>query len=373
VVYDLRVLTPAMHGIARYALGLLRGIVAAREELSAGLPGGLAITALIPRAEDAGLLPQDPRLEVAVCDLPPYGLKAQLKLPGVLKRLGTDLYHCPTYAPPVAWRGPMLMSVHDLIHLRFPKDHSFKHRLFYDLVVGPAARKSRAVFTVSQHSRKDLIELLGVPPRRVEVTSCGVDPAFSPPGPEALAQAAYQGLPPRYILGVGNPRPHKNLPALVEAHRLLRRELAASREEVPPLVLVGVKEGELPGLEPDRGLLLRPSLDDADLALAYGAAEMVVVPSLYEGFGLPALEALACAAPVVAARRASLPEVVGEAGLLCEPDSASLARAMARVLTEPGLAEQMRMAGPRQAAGFTWDKAAASVLAVYARAPRGLR
>jgi glycosyltransferase involved in cell wall biosynthesis len=205
----------------------------------------------------------------------------------------------------------------------------------------------------------------------VEVTSCGVDPSFRPPGPEALAQAAYQGLPPRYILGVGNPRPHKNLPALVEAHRLLRRELAGAGQEAPPLVLVGVREGELPGLEPDRALLMRPSLDDADLALAYGAAEMVVVPSLYEGFGLPALEALACGAPVVAARRASLPEVVGEAGILCEPDPASLARAMARVLGEPGLAETMRAAGPLQAAGFTWDKAAATVLAVYAKVAGG--
>ncbi len=371
VVYDLRVLTGAMHGIARYGLGLLRGILG--QATRRGMD--LELTVLLRRPEDADLLPADPRLTTVFCDLEPYGLKAQLKLPLVLKGLKPDLYHFPSYAPPVLWKGPVLMTVHDLIHLRFPQHHGYKHRLFYQMVVGPAARKARTVFTVSQFSRRDLIELLGVPPLKVAVTPCGVDAAFRPPTAEERVQITYLGLPPRYILGVGNPRPHKNLAALVEAHRRLRRELSDPVEAVPPLVLVGVKEGELEGdlegVGEDRGVITRPHLEDADLALAYGAAEMVVVPSLYEGFGIPALEAMACGAPVVAARRASLPEVVGQAGLLCEPDPASLARAMAQVLQEFGLRARMREEGLARAAGFTWEQAGATALDVYYKALGG--
>jgi alpha-1,3-rhamnosyl/mannosyltransferase len=112
---------------------------------------------------------------------------------------------------------------------------------------------------------------------------------------------------------------------------------------------------------------LIPTLDDSALAQAYGAARAVVVPSLYEGFGLPALEAMACGAPVVAADRASLPEVVGEAGLLSGPDAESLAQAMGRVLAEPELAQRLREAGPRRASRFSWAETARTTLKVYRR------
>lgn len=363
LIYDLRILENGMHGMARYGLELLRAMLEQDPELSVGV--------LLRRPEHARHLPADPRLVALACDLAPYGVKAQLRLPRLLSALDMDLYHCPFYAPPALFAGPVVFTIHDLIHLRFPRHHGPKHRLFYRLVVGPAARRARVVFTVSRHSRQDIVEMLGVDPRRVVLTPNGVGPAFRPLEGDAAQAVEELGWPREYLLGVGNPRPHKNLAALVVAHRLLEEERGP--EAVPPLVLVGVRPGELAGVRPGPRLILCGQLDDRELALAYGAARAVVIPSLYEGFGLPALEALACGAPLVASNRASLPEVVGRAGLLCEPDAASLAATLGRLLEDDELAAELREAGPRRAARFTWRRAARQALAAYRRVLEGGR
>ena len=211
------------------------------------------------------------------------------------------------------------------------------------------------MFTVSEHSKKDVVELLGVPAGKVVVTPNGVGPAFRPLD-EAGKQAARMSLnlPPAYVLGVGNPKPHKNLGALIEARRRLAASPPPGLTELPPLVLAGVKPGELAGAEPGPELIYLPHLEEPELAMAYGAAKVVAVPSLYEGFGLPALEAMACGAPVLAANRASLPEVVGEAGRLCEPDPDSLAAALGELLSDDVLRRRLAQAGPGRAAKFSW-------------------
>ncbi len=351
IAYDLRILEPAMHGMARYGLELLGALLA--------LDPGLEVRVLLRRREEAGLLPGHPGLRVVVHDLAPYAPAAQVRLPGILRALKPDLYFCPFYAPPVLYGGAMALTIHDLIHLRFPADHGLQHRLFYRLVTGPAARRAAAVFTVSHHSRQDIVELLSVDPRRVAITPNAAGPAFKPLPPGGREAAARElGLPPAFILGVGNPKPHKNLGALIEA----RRGLGPA---APPLVLVGLGPGELAAAQPGPDLILLPRLDDRQLAIAYGAARAVVIPSLYEGFGLPALEALACGAPLIASNRASLPEVVGQAGLLVEPEAESLARALGQVLADEGLRARLAQAGPGQAARFSWRRAASTALTVF--------
>lgn len=358
IIYDLRTLEPRMHGMARYGLELLRAMLdQGGEDLGFGV--------LVRNRQAAGLLPSDPRVLAMVCNFAPYGLLSQLLLPKVLYQFRAEFYHCTFYAPPVRFSGRILVTIHDLIHLRFPQDHGLKHRLFYQKVVGPAARKAAAVFTVSQHSKRDIVELLGVEPWRVVVTPNAAGPAFRPLEPEERAGAAASlNLPARFILGVGNPKPHKNLTALVQAHRLLQARLGAS---LPPLVLVGVKPGEMGGVQAGPGLRLLPHLDDAGLAAAYGLATVVVVPSLYEGFGLPALEALACGAPLIASDRASLPEVVGQAGVLCPPEPEALAQALEGQLNDPARRAALAQAGPAQAARFSWAEAARSTLQTYRR------
>ncbi|MFZ5585767.1 MAG: glycosyltransferase family 4 protein [Thermodesulfobacteriota bacterium] len=366
IIYDLRTLEPRMHGMARYGLELLRAMLAeAGDEVAFGV--------LVRDRASTARLPKDPRVLAMVFGYAPYGLMSQLLLPKVLQSLNAGLYHCTFYAPPARFDGPMLTTVHDLIHLRFPADHGARHRLFYRWVAGPAARKSQAVFTVSQHSKRDIVELLGVEPRRVVVTPNAAGEAFRPlAAAERAAAAAGLGLPPAYVLGVGNPKPHKNLAALVQAHAILRAA-PDGPGRTPPLVLVGVAPGQLKGVEPSEHLRLLPHLDDAGLAVAYAAATAVVIPSLYEGFGLPALEALACGAPLVASDRASLPEVVGKAALLAEPQPQALAEALGRLLADADLRARLAAAGPAQASRFTWAESARSVLKVYHRvleAPR---
>lgn len=352
-----------MHGMARYGLELLKAMLAeAGDEVAFGV--------LVRDRATAALLPNDPRVLALVFRYGPYSLMSQMLLPKVLLTLNANLYHCTFYAPPVRFDQPMLMTVHDLIHLRFPADHGARHRLFYRWVVGRAARKSQAVFTVSQHSKRDIVDLLKVDPRRVVVTPNAAGEVFQPlPATERAAAAAGLGLPPAYVLGVGNPKPHKNLAALIEAHA----SLSARQADVPPLVLVGVKPGQSGGAKPSERLHLVPHLDDAGLAAAYGAATTVVIPSLYEGFGLPALEALACGAPLIASNRASLPEVVGKAALLTDPEPAALAQALGQLLADAGLRAKLAAAGPDQARRFTWSESARQALGVYHRvleAPR---
>ncbi|MCF8033525.1 MAG: glycosyltransferase family 4 protein [Desulfarculaceae bacterium] len=358
LIYDLRLLTGQMHGMSRYALELLKAMLAEEPELQVG--------ALIRKPEHSAMLPADKRVLAMACNLAPYSLVSQMSLPRLLDGLRPEVYHCPFYAPPAKFNGPMVFTVHDLIHLRFPKDHGLKHRLFYLWFVSPAAKRASFVFTPSEHSKKDLIELMGVPENKIVITPNGVGEVFTPADGPVEPPA---GFPARYILGVGNPKPHKNLGALVAAHEQLNAR-PPEGVEVPPLVIVGVKPGAAAWAKPSERLVLLPSLEDADLARAYRAAEAVVMPSRYEGFGLPALEAMACGVPVLAAKRASLPEVVGEAGLLVEPDAESLAGGLARLLAEPGLAARLGAAGPAQAARFSWQKSAQTTLRIYRRVAR---
>ncbi len=360
IVYDLRILGDRMHGMARYGLELLRAM------LEVG--GEMGIAVLVRRPEQAALLPADPRVLGVATNIAPYGVLSQFLLPKVIYDLTPDIYHCPFYAPPVRYLGRTIITVHDLIHLRFPADHGARHRLFHKHVVGPAAAKAQAVFTVSRHSRNDIVDLLGVDPRRVVITPNAAGPVFQPlPPGEKPAAVRSLGWPERYILGVGNPKPHKNLAALVKAHALLKANPPQGLDQVPPLVLVGVGPGEVAGARPGPDLLLVPHLDDADLARAYGAASAVALPSLYEGFGLPALEALACGAPLLASRRASLPEVTGQAALLCEPEPEDLAGELGRLLADQALRQRLVLAGPAQAARFTWRQSAETTLEVYRR------
>jgi glycosyltransferase involved in cell wall biosynthesis len=360
LVYDMRILTGRMHGMARYGLELLQALLDEDQELQAGV--------LVRKPEDAQWLPADKRIIAIADNMAPYSIRTQFRLPNILNRMQPEIYHCPFYAAPGYWIGPLAMTIHDLIHLRFLKHHGYKHRLFYRWFVGPAARRARVVFTVSEHSKKDVVELLGVDPARVVISPNGVGEAFKPLD-EAGRKAAVEklGWPGRYILGVGNPKPHKNMAALVEAYRMLK----AGNPQAPDLVLVGLDKPGQAGIKRDDKVIFKPHLDDAELAMAYAAASAVCIPSLYEGFGLPALEAMACGAPLVASNRASLPEVVGQAGLLAEPEPEALVQGLTLVLEDDDLKSRLRDEGPKQAARFTWAKAARITLDAYRKVAGG--
>jgi glycosyltransferase involved in cell wall biosynthesis len=355
----MRHLTGRMHGMARYGLELLKAVLNSEEDLAVGV--------LVRRPEHGILLPRDKRLVSLACNAAPYGVLSQMRMPRVLSALRPDVYHCPFYGPPATYMGPMVFTVHDLIHLRFPRDYGFRHRFFYRWVVGPAASRARAIFTVSRCSKKDLVELLGADPDKVVVTPNGVGPEFKPLSSGERESAARElGLPPGYILGVGNPKPHKNMGALAAARRILKQERERRGRSVPALVLVGVGPGELPDLAPGPDVVFKELEGDRELALAYGAAGMTVVPSLYEGFGLPALEAMSCGTPVITSNISSLPEIVGRAAVLVDPyDEYAIAEGLGRILSDEELRRRLASQGLEQAARFSWDQAARETMAVY--------
>jgi len=284
----------------------------------------------------------------------PRGL-AELELRGARSFLrSSSLFLSPGYAPPVRWNGPVVFTVHDLIHLDVADESSRFKTLYYDRVVRPAVHRARRVLTVSEYSRHRLLEWSGVSPEKVVVVGNGVDPAFSPHGP--VHQPGYP-----YVLYMRNTKQHKNVPMLLKAFAQLQHP------EVR-LMLSGKPDDDTRHLALRLGILDRVvfagRIPEEKLPAYYRGAAVVTMPSLYEGFGLPALEGMASGIPVVVSATTSLPEVVGEAGVLVDPVSAeSIAAGLQQALSDSELRTRLRALGLERAKQFDWDEVGARVRA----------
>jgi glycosyltransferase involved in cell wall biosynthesis len=302
--------------------------------------------------------------------------RLRLPLPIHLITGPLDLFHSPDFVLPPTGRTPAILTVHDLSFMRLPQFFVAGFRDYLEGAVLRAVKRATHILADSQCTCRDLMELMAVEPQRVSVLYPGVEPRFEPvQDTEILSQVRSRyGLSQRFILGLSTLQPRKNFEGLIEAFGLLLAARANEPEFVDlDLVIGGGKGWMYEGLSSrvERlGLAERIHfigfVDDDDLPALYSLASAFAFPTWYEGFGLPVLEAMACGTPVIAADNSSLPEVVGDAGLLVDAaDPVALSTALIRVLTDRGLEAHLAMAGRRQSRRFTWERAAQQLLDLY--------
>ncbi len=280
------------------------------------------------------------------------------------------LLHIPDFIPPqsVGWRT--IITIHDLTFLHYPEFLTADSRRFYNRQIESAVQRADAILADSEATRKDILKLLSVPPEKVSTVHLAQDARFTPQEETRIeAMRSQLELPHDYILFVGTFEPRKNVNGLLDAYAQLRSRHSGT----PPLILAGN-----PGWLFDETLALVERLDlgdtvrflesfpTEDLPALYSGASVFVLPSHYEGFGLPVLEAMACGTVCVIANRASLPEIAGEAALRCDPnDTDSIVDSLERALADSALRTDLRERGFARAREFNWEKCCNKTLAVY--------
>ncbi len=293
--------------------------------------------------------------------------------PGVLLRDRPALLHCPVNVVPLAAFCPTVLTIHDLGFMRFPERYKAAKRRYLHVMTSLSARRAAHIITPSQSVRQEVIELLKIKPERVTAIAEGVAPHFRPLPAGAVEEwRQSKKLPQRFVLYVGTLEPRKNLPLLINAFARWHMENPDEAKGVE-LVLGGakgwlyeeifrlVKELDLEGVTRFQGYI-----SENELPLWYNSASCFVYPSVYEGFGLPPLEAMACGCPVITSNTSSLPEVVSEAGITIDPqDESGLVEALDKLLGNAAERERRRAAGLSRAAGFSWLEAARRTLEIY--------
>jgi len=284
---------------------------------------------------------------------------------------GVDIVHWPNYLLLPGVNGKQVITICDLTFLMFPDQHPWFRAKGLAWAVKRSVAEANAVMVISECTKRDVVKHLGVPESKIHVTYCGTSSRFQPISSEQRCPVLkkYQLPTDGYLLYVGNIEPRKNLVRLVEAYALLKKQTTCQF----PLILAGGAGWKNDGVHKrieDMALAdairLIGYVPDEDLPAVMSGATLFLYPSLYEGFGLPPLEAMACGTPVVASNTSSLPEVVGDAALTVDPyDVEGLTKAMEQLLTDQELQNEMRTRGLARAKLFSWERTARETLKVY--------
>jgi glycosyltransferase involved in cell wall biosynthesis len=358
---DARLADYTIGGIARYTVQLLRALwaLAPAHEL-------IAIRGRRPSVPPPAL-PAHAEIPVRT---PPHHRLERYALSWELRHAGLDILHTPDFIPPRPRGWARVITVHDLAFLRFPWTVTGASRRYYG-GVHRAVQEADAVIAISHTTARDLVELAHADPEKTHVVYLAAEPDLTPMDPEEARRAVAKrfGIAGRYALFVGTIEPRKNVAALLHAFNQLRHDFPIR------LVLAGARGWLsddvfriLHDLALADGVDFLGPVPPGELRPLYCGAEVLVLPSLYEGFGLPPLEAMACGTPVVVSGAGALPEVVGDAGVVVNPeDPDDLAEALGWVLGNPAFQAELAQRGLRRAAEFSWERTARETLAIYER------
>lgn len=361
---DLRFWRQGTGGLGRYSRNLLQELLKIDQTNT--------YTAILTPADKAEFDLQAPNLQELIIDVPHYSLAEQRQLAKILTNQKFDLVHFTHFNHPIRYRQPFVITIHDLIMHLYPSPaqrRSLIKNLAYRAVIRDCRRAAK-IIVPSEATKQDLVKILRFPLEKIIVTPEGSEAIFRPHSPEEIRGIkAKLKLPEQFLLFVSRWTHYKGLPALLEAYQQLQKThpqlglvICGSPEKNSEAVETQVRQ-----LAAANPLVVTPGfVSDADLATLYSAATVYVHPSLYEGFGIMILEAMAAGAPVVTSNVSSLPEVVGEAGLLIDPKSPSeIVSAVERILKDPVLAKELVRKGYERVRQYSWAKMAEQTLAVY--------
>jgi glycosyltransferase involved in cell wall biosynthesis len=310
-------------------------------------------------------------------------LSKQFVMGALLNRPGLDLVHFPAFPPALACFRPTIWTIHDATAWLYPETMSWKGRTYFGRLGAMAARSSKAIITVSNESKRNIVDALRVPEEKVKVIYEGINPIFKRMEDPDKVQSLRQryGLPQRFLLSVGTLEPRKNLPFLIKVYKALRDSYPAQpgRPETQlGLVVVGRKgwksqETDEALKSAGSGVILTGFVSREDLVGLYSTASAFVLSSLYEGFGFPPLEAMACGCPVVVSNRGSLSEVVGNAARLLELDDIrTWVETLRLILDNPAISQPLIEKGQERVRRFSWKTAATETLELYSQVANGV-
>ena len=331
------------------------------------------------RRADSDALPDLPgHFEVSHDDSAGYSVAELTRFAWRLMRDRLDLFHATHYVLPPLWKTRAVVTIHDIIHLLYPQFlPSRAAHLYARLMIRRALTRADRIVTVSENTRRDLVNYFEIPAARIDVIYNGVSPRFHPdiPREEKERVASKLGLTIPYLLFLGGEKPHKNVPNVVRAFAKARQERSLPHS----LVLAGSLppnparlDALISALELTEAVRRPGLVEDADLPALFAGAEAFLYPTLYEGFGLPVVEAMACGTPVLTSATSALQEIAGGHACLVDPmDVDAIASGIARLATDEEARAEFSALGRKRALDFSWDRAARRTLDVYAAALAG--